>query len=120
MRQIHIKEWTAVALLTCGVILAFVSLLMPPPGEIHESVLYIFAQILIYAGSIFGIDAYIRKSLSTTLPAPRAFANAAPEGVEKNVTDDTFLHKHQREYEHLQDPEHRRNPNDRGDPEEED
>lgn len=112
MRQIHIKEWTAVALLTCGVLLAFVSLLMPPPGEIHESVLYIFAQILIYAGSIFGIDAYIRKSLSPTLPHR--------EGVEKNVTDDTFLHKHQREYEHLQDPEHRRNSNDRGDPEEED
>lgn len=112
MRQIHIKEWTAVALLLCGVILAFVSLLMPPPGEIHESVLYIFAQILIYAGSIFGIDAYIRKSLSPTLPRR--------EGVEKNVTEDTFLHKHQREYEHLQDPEHRRNPNDRGDPEEED
>ena len=70
MRQIHIKEWTAVALLTCGVILAFVSLLMPPPGEIHESVLYIFAQILIYAGSIFGIDAYIRK-VASPRPSPK-------------------------------------------------
>ena len=91
MRQIHIKEWTAVALLTCGVLLAFVSLLMPPPGEIHESVLYIFAQILIYAGSIFGIDAYIHKSINQ-----------------------------RSRHEHFQDPEHRRNPNDRGDPEEED
>lgn len=91
MRQIHIKEWTAVALLTCGVLLAFVSLLMPPPGEIHESVLYIFAQILIYAGSIFGIDAYIHKSINQ-----------------------------RSRHEHLQDSEHRRNPNDRGDSEEED
>ena len=91
MRQIHIKEWTAVALLTCGVILAFVSLLMPPPGEIHESVLYIFAQILIYAGSIFGIDAYIRKSINQ-----------------------------RSRHEHFKDPEHRRNLNDRGDPEEAD
>ena len=114
------RDLTAIVLLIAGIVMAFIALFLPPPGEIHESVLFIFAQILIYAGSIFGIDAYIRKSLSPTLPAPRAFANAAPEGVEKNVTDDTFLHKHQREYEHLQDLEHRRNPNDRGDPEEED
>lgn len=52
----NLKELTAIVLLTFGIILAFVALLMPPPGEIHDSVLYIFAQILIYCGSIFGID----------------------------------------------------------------
>lgn len=118
------RDLTAIVLLIAGIVMAFIALFLPPPGEIHESVLFIFAQILIYAGSIFGIDAYIRKAVNQrTLPnppAPRAFANAAPEGVEKNVTDDTNYLKHQREYEHLQDPEHRRNPNDRGDPEEED
>lgn len=31
------------------------------PSEIHESVLYIFAQILIYCGCIFGIDCYFSK-----------------------------------------------------------
>ena len=36
-----VKEWTAIVLLTVGIILAFVALLMPPPGEIHDSVLYI-------------------------------------------------------------------------------
>ena len=110
--QHSLKELTAIALLVAGIVMAFIALFLPPPGEIHESVLFIFAQILIYAGSIFGIDAYIRKSLSPTLPGR--------EGAMKNVTDDAPYHKHQREYEHLQDPEHRRNPNDRGDPEEED
>lgn len=57
----NLKELTAIILLTFGIILAFVALLMPPPGEIHDSVLYIFAQILIYCGSIFGIDCYITQ-----------------------------------------------------------
>lgn len=60
-RHPNLKEWTAIILLTFGIILAFVALVMPPPGEIHDSVLYIFAQILIYCGSIFGIDCYITK-----------------------------------------------------------
>ena len=48
-------------MLAVGVVMAFLSLLLPPPGEINESVLYIFAQILIYAGSVFGIGAYVEK-----------------------------------------------------------
>ncbi|MCQ2193029.1 MAG: hypothetical protein MJZ23_09275 [Paludibacteraceae bacterium] len=59
----NLKELTAIVLLTFGIILAFVALLMPPPGEIHDSVLFIFAQIHIYCGSIFGIDCYISKKL---------------------------------------------------------
>lgn len=55
----NLKELTAIVLLACGIIMAFIALMLPPPGEIHDSVLYIFAQILIYAGSIFGIGSYI-------------------------------------------------------------
>ena len=60
-----LKELTAIVLLTFGILLAFVALLMPPPGEIHDSVLYIFAQILIYCGSIFGIDSYISQKIKS-------------------------------------------------------
>ena len=62
------KEWTALALLFSGIIMAFTALLMPPPGQIHDSVLYIFAQILIYCGSIFGIDSYISRKLRDMNP----------------------------------------------------
>ena len=58
-----LKERTAIVLLTFGIILAFVALLMPPPGEIHDSVLFIFAQIIINCGSIFGIDSYISQKI---------------------------------------------------------
>ena len=61
--KINVKEWTAIGLLTFGILLAFVALLMPPPGEIHDSVLYLLAQILIYCGSIFGIDSYINQRI---------------------------------------------------------
>lgn len=58
-----LKEMTAVVLLTFGMILSFVALLMPPPGEIHNSVLFVFAQILIYCGSIFGLDCYFTNKI---------------------------------------------------------
>ena len=54
---------TAIVLLACGIKMAFIALMLPPPGEIHDSVLYIFAQILIYCGSIFGIDSYISQKI---------------------------------------------------------
>ena len=60
-----LKEWTAIGLLACGIIMAFIALMLPPPGEIHDSVLYIFAQILIYCGSIFGIDSYIAQKIKS-------------------------------------------------------
>ncbi len=58
-----VKEITALILLACGIIMAFIALLLPPVGEIHDSVLYIFAQILIYCGSLFGIDTYVTKKM---------------------------------------------------------
>lgn len=57
------RELTAIGLLLSGIVMAFIALMMPPPGEIHDSVLYLFAQILIYCGSIFGIDSYINQRI---------------------------------------------------------
>ena len=62
--KISVKEWTAILLLTAGVAMAFIALLLPPPGEIHDSVLYVFAQILIYSGTLFGLDSYFTKKIS--------------------------------------------------------
>jgi hypothetical protein len=64
MNHVSLKEGTALVLLAAGVVMAFIALFLPPPGEIDDSVLFIFAQILLYAGSIFGIDAYIKKSIN--------------------------------------------------------
>ena len=36
-----------------------------PVGEISDSVLWYFAQPLIYAGSVFGLIAYVDKMISS-------------------------------------------------------
>jgi hypothetical protein len=43
-----------------GFALAVAGFIVPPTGQIHESVLGIFAECLIYAGSIFGVTIYIQ------------------------------------------------------------
>lgn len=55
-----IQTWTAVAMLFGGFALAVAGFIVPPTGQIHESVLGIFAECLIYAGSIFGVTIYIQ------------------------------------------------------------
>ena len=51
---------SALLLLVFGATMAAISLFMPPEGEIDGSVLMLFAQILVYAGSIFGVKIYIK------------------------------------------------------------
>ena len=51
---------SALLLLIFGAAMAATSLFMPPEGEIDGIVLMLFAQILVYAGSIFGVKIYIK------------------------------------------------------------
>ena len=53
-----IQHCSAVAMLLGGFALAVAGFIVPPTGQIHESVLGIFAECLIYAGSIFGVTIY--------------------------------------------------------------
>ena len=55
-----IEKLSAALLLLFGAVVALISLFMPPEGEIDGSVLMLFGQILVYAGSIFGVKIYIK------------------------------------------------------------
>ena len=57
---LNIQVATAVFMLVGGFALAVAGFVVSPLGQIHESVLGIFAECLIYAGSIFGVTIYIR------------------------------------------------------------
>ena len=57
---LNIQVATAVFMLVGGFALAVAGFIVSPLGQIHESVLGIFAECLIYAGSIFGVTIYIR------------------------------------------------------------
>jgi hypothetical protein len=54
----NIQVYTAIAMLASGVALSVAGFVVEPTGQIHDSVLWYFAQTLIYAGSIFGISIY--------------------------------------------------------------
>ena len=57
----NIQYGSAVAMLIVGVLFAAAGFVVPPMGEIHDSVLLIFAQCLIYAGSALGIAVFINS-----------------------------------------------------------
>ena len=52
-------------MLMAGVGLTVAGFIVPPLGEISDSVLWFTAQTLIYAGSIFGVKVYIDHQLKT-------------------------------------------------------
>lgn len=57
------KNFSALFLLFSGVTMAFLSFFTSQNGEISDSVLWYFAQCLIYAGSVFGMKIYIDNAI---------------------------------------------------------
>jgi hypothetical protein len=51
-----IRTWSAVGMLFAGVGLSVAGFCVSPVGDISDSVLWYFAQCLIYAGTALGID----------------------------------------------------------------
>lgn len=61
--KLTIQTWSAVAMLVAGTIMAFVSLFMPPVGEISTGALWYTGQCFLYAGGIMGISSYGKQKL---------------------------------------------------------
>ena len=59
-----IQIYSAIAMLVAGVGLAVAGFIVPPTGEISDSVLMFTAQCLVYAGSALGINVYINSKFS--------------------------------------------------------
>lgn len=62
--RISFQVYSAVGMLLAGVALSVAGFCVPPVGEISDSVLWFFAQCLIYAGSIFGVSIYVQSKFS--------------------------------------------------------
>ncbi len=54
-------------LVGCGLLIA--GFILPPPGEIHNSVLVAFGEILTFAGALFGIDYHYKYRSSSGKPS---------------------------------------------------
>ena len=55
---------TAIAMLAAGVALSVAGFIAPPFGEISDSVLWFFAQCLMYAGTALGIDVIVDRRVN--------------------------------------------------------
>ena len=55
----HFQYICAAVMLFSGVLLSFLGFFEEPTGEISNSVLWYFAQCLIWAGSVFGLTSYV-------------------------------------------------------------
>lgn len=60
-RQTRLKfqVGSAVGMLVAGMSLTIAGFIVPPLGDISDSVLWVLGQCLIYAGSIFGVGYYV-------------------------------------------------------------
>ena len=54
-------------MLMAGVGLSTAGFFVAPVGAIHDSVLWFFAQCLIYAGSIFGVSIYVTGKVNKAI-----------------------------------------------------
>lgn len=54
----NITYGSAIGMLMFGVVLTTAGFIIDPQGQIHDSVLYVLGQCLIFAGSVMGVSAY--------------------------------------------------------------
>lgn len=58
------KEQSAFLMLLSGIVLAVAGFVVDPVGEMSDSVLWYVSQSLLYAGSVFGLSAYVENKLN--------------------------------------------------------
>lgn len=56
----------AILLIVIGCALLIAGFIVPPPGEIHDSVLIAFGEILTFAGAVFGMKYHYQYQRSDT------------------------------------------------------
>lgn len=56
MTRHNLQILAAISMIALGAALLLAAFIAPPPGEIHNSVLIAFGEILTFAGALFGID----------------------------------------------------------------
>ena len=61
------KQWLNIQLLTAailaigGMIMLFCGMYIDPQGQIHETLLVAFGEVMTFAGSLMGIDYHYRR-----------------------------------------------------------
>ena len=59
-RKDNIAVISAIVMLCFGITLTTIGFFVAPMGEVHDSILWILGQALLYAGAIFGVAYYTK------------------------------------------------------------
>lgn len=78
--------WTAALAFLFAFALTIAGFIVPPLGEVHESILWILAQALLYVGSIVGITTHYNAELNSFKFRINRFVH--DEGYKKNNFND--------------------------------
>ena len=52
-------------LLLFGIIMVVCGFITPPSGEVHDSILWIFGQTLVFSGAVLGISLHVDNSIKS-------------------------------------------------------
>lgn len=61
-RKDTVTVWSAICMLAFGVVLTTIGFFIEPTGEVHDSVLWVLGQTLLYSGGALGIANYAKQS----------------------------------------------------------
>lgn len=88
----NITYGSALVMLVFGVVLTTAGFLTAPVGEIHDSVLYVLGQCLLFAGSIMGVGTYtagkVREMRHDIDRRFRAYERGAADGKRPHHSED--------------------------------
>jgi Na+/melibiose symporter-like transporter len=76
---------SAVVAFLIGWGLTVAGFLLPPRGEVHDSVLWILGQALVYAASVFGVGMYISSEMTKLRTENRNYIERALEKEKEEV-----------------------------------
>lgn len=52
-------------MLLFGMIMVVCGFIIPPSGEVHDSILWIFGQTLVFSGAVLGISLHVDNSIKS-------------------------------------------------------
>lgn len=52
-------------LLIFGMAIIIAGFIVPPSGEVHDSILWVFGQSLVFSGAVFGISLHVDNSVKS-------------------------------------------------------
>jgi len=79
---------SAVVAFLAGWGLTIAGFIIPPKGEVHDSVLWILGQALVYAASVFGVGMYISSEMTKLRAENRRFIKQTIEQEKEAENED--------------------------------